>query len=344
MLTSSRDGLARLNRSDSGYTHSPQGRAISATDGYSSALSAIDRAKLFDSPACRSAITRTGRDALFWASRCATNTLGGQVSQEIVSGIGWPDKRRVVYMRNQKAASHVLYRGFAAIMSVGQVERRRVRQYDGGGEMDDFIFTVVGDPLNTTISVSTERGTQSSNVHLCPPLTTILSAQAYLEVERRAKRPIDDCASREEATARFVRFLELILQPNARYELGHARARELFHVIPQALKIEHIVSRRSEANDGRGDDAIVRYDAIFDIDHMVRDIALLRAELGKGPIDAQLLQPSRSHSLRKKSCGELIARDDARVKVKFCDLYAADHACLGGVRLCEEGPPTQYQR
>ena len=171
------------------------------------------------------------------------------------------------------------------------------------------------------------------DVHHPPPFRP----QAYLEVERRAKHRIDDCVSGEEATSRFVRFIDLLLQPNTREEIGHARARELFHVIPQALKIDHIASRRRKAkNDDKGDsrdsdgDKLYRYDAIATVEGIVHDIGLLRATLGvNGPLDEAQLRPSRSHSLKRKSCGELIARDDVRVMSRYCDLFMADYACLG---------------
>jgi len=176
------------------------------------------------------------------------------------------------------------------------------------------VFTFVRDPLTTALDAYLEvRLKAHKRVHYRP------EEQLYLTRIFDNSHGADLCQSSADATSQFVAFLEAL---QARAPFGD----EIWHVFPEAVKLNHVVPRSGGSADSRR-----RYDLIGRVEDFLDDLNALRALAGARALSSSELDQltaSHRHSHAGATCAN-VSLQNARVKQLVRELYAPDYACFG---------------
>jgi hypothetical protein len=228
-----------------------------------------------------------------------------------------PDNSILVYVRNQKAGSEMMWATLSAIMQTPVYRTYKLPfPYINGSEpmrtiTDDlFMWTVVRDPLHRAIS-------------------------GYLEILARKASHTKEEASilsqcRHDPTGQFTRFMRLLSSSkDLQFEGMHAR--------PQAILLDVMKQERPKKN-GKSR----RYDAIAKIENLQIEMPKVLKLAG---MDENLIQMNwtvqhhHSHQAREAhgECGDVDWRDPILMKM-FCNFYEVDYICLdyNMPRICQD--------
>ena len=124
------------------------------------------------------------------------------------------------------------------------------------------------------------------------------------------------CRDRPDATRQFVSFLRALKR-------GDALGGDVYHALPQALKLDHVPYGLRGRSHG--------YDALGRVETLGADLAAMRSSLGLPPLDlsAMAVLESRRHSHRHQACAS-VDRNDPKLCALVRELYRADYVCFGG--------------
>ena len=319
---------------------------------YATAQAATVRghASLFDSLACRRAVEEANVSS--WRRLCSTNwphalCNGGQVQFAWgACSISNCTRGGVTYVRNQKAGSTMLTEGFLRLFGVNAP--RGQRHHEGTKPVlrrtleAGWVFTFVRDPFQTALSGYLEmrhhaRPSQVNEMFEKRELKRgnpgdRAIAQGYIEHAEVMARLFDSgngsrsCNGAQDATEQFVRFLVALTRKQS-------LSMDIFHVFPQALKINHVQPSNSSAP---------HFDGIGKVESFDEDLSQMRSMIGhregSDESNASALQLERhkqstahrtNHSHRQPldSCAR-VDSTDPRVQALVCKLYAVDYACF----------------
>jgi len=286
-------------------------------------------ASLFEHPRCRTAIEETGLENWIRTARPppkepSRRFIAGLANgQQLLRSQPGDKSKPVLYVRNQKVASVLIYDAFSCFFGLKKEPLALVIPYlepfanassrldqltppeAGGGtpmsasEPEDsfFTFSFVGDPLKVAFA-------------------------AYLEVNRRAQRGLEfagiTCTNSEDATRRYIAFLDAALQ-------GEQLGDQSFHIYPQALKINALLPR---ARGHRRFDFLGRLEFFEEDMFKAQDAASGTAGAKSSPFPGKAFRTSAHHTTSTDPCHNANL-NDPRVAERFCRLYAVDYLCFG---------------
>ena len=205
----------------------------------------------------------------------------------------------MLYIRNQKVASHVIVTAM----------RRQFGPRAGGAPLYRYPYRTADDPQRRTYPRNSADG-QPMYVFSLVDDPLRVAQRGYLEVSRRyrgqsAYRNLS-CATRPED--RYAAFLRSVSN-------GEPLGPELFHAFPQALKLS----------------AATRFDRVWSLGALDEAAAALKGDTGVDLFDA--LQPGRvsgrsfNGSEWGGCAGSVNLNKAPEVARLFCRLYAIDYEC-----------------
>lgn len=296
------------------------------------------RVRHFESHSCREAVFTSNWTS--WSAMCSSNEYDDPLclGEQHEFAVGRAGSLRLVYIRNEKAASTTLMNGFRSAFDV-QTSRHyvghNVRAMPRGNHTR--LVTFVRDPFSMALAgylelrqraMMTDRGIVDE---LVPKIGSTLDHQGrsllsgFQEMTGRLRhllgiKSVEDwqsCNNGSEATQQFVRFLRAV---QLRVPLGIGAQ----HIFPQVHKVGHTIEALSNVS---------RFHAIGAIENLKDDLDQMRTSIGVRPIDDkgsrvfQIIGQKRN-SHKTVGCARVDVENE-NVWLLIRSIYKADFICFG---------------
>ena len=267
----------------------------------------------FDAPSCVAA--RASANRTQWQrSNFPRHSRGLEWRQQLYT----LKSRRVMYVRNQKAASRFLTQWLPFLFNVSEsrptwgdnVEpiqtylepyREVSAPTASASWLDSYLtFTIVREPFAMVKDSYLEISNRNQSVNAGANSVTVVPDAPFRAMP---------CTNSKEATERFLAFLHAARR-------GEPLGTEFFHAYPQALKVD-AVPRGTRS-----------FDAIGVMESLETDLNEIRALAGLDYTAMPQETPIQAHSHADEGCANVDPNDE-RVQRTLCEMYRADYVCFG---------------